>query len=309
MSTAIIVDAACDLPVDFCEQNDIHVIPLGVVFGDKNYFDSRDPETTRTFYNNYSHYRARDVYSLPPSVDVMVEFLQNYIVKHYDQAIMMCLNSKRSNIYKYAVRAGKEVIDGIKANKKKDKDSRLKVLRIMDTQTLFTGQALLAYEAHRFVNVIQNVDTKELYEVLRVMSANVQVYTVPNDLYYIRSRAGLRGDKAIGSWSYALGKSFDMKPIILMRRDETQRIGWGKGFDDAVTRLFKMVGKAIDKGLMINAVMISYAGNTRDIMNMKSFDILQKHAEKEGIRICLSMMSTAAGVNVGPGAISIAYCA
>ncbi len=307
MTTAIIVDAACDLPVDFCKNNDIHVIPLGVVFGDKNYFDSRDPETTRTFYNNYSHFRARDVYSLPPSVDVIAEFLQNYVVTHYEQALLMCLSSKRSNIYKYAVRAGKEIMDGIKASRKRE--NKLKVLRIMDTQTLFTGQALLAYEAHRFVNVIKNVDTKELYEVLRVMSANVQVYTVPNDLYYIRSRASLRGEKSIGTWSYAMGKSFDMKPIIMMRRDETERVGWGKGFNDAITRLFKMVTKAIDNGLMINAIMVSYAGNTREIMVMESFRALQDHAEKEGIRICLSMMSTAAGVNVGPGALSIAYCA
>ncbi|MBX2867886.1 MAG: DegV family protein [Acidiferrobacterales bacterium] len=307
MTTAIIVDAACDLPVDFCKNNDIHVIPLGVVFGDKNYFDSRDPETTRTFYNNYSHFRARDVYSLPPSVDVITEFLQNYIVKQYEQALLMCLSSKRSNIYKYAVRAGKETMDGIKASRKRE--NKLKVLRIMDTQTLFTGQALLAYEAHRFVNVIKHVDTKELYEVLRVMSANVQVYTVPNDLYYIRSRASLRGEKSIGTWSYAMGKSFDMKPIIMMRRDETERVGWGKGFNDAITRLFKMVAKAIDNGLMINAIMVSYAGNTREIMVLDSFRDLQDHAEKEGIRICLSMMSTAAGVNVGPGALSIAYCA
>ena len=307
MSTAIIVDAACDLPVDFCKANDVHVIPLGVVFGDKRYFDSRDPETTRTFYSDYSHFHARDVYSLPPSIDVISEFLENYIVKSYEQALLMCLSSKRSNIYKYAVHAGKEVMDRIKKEKKPE--NKLKVLRIMDTQTLFTGQALLAYEAHRFVNVIKNVETKELYEVLRVLSANVQVYTVPDDLYYIRSRASLRGEKSIGTWSYAMGKSFDMKPIIMMRRDQTERVGWGKGFNDAITRLFKMVMKAIDNGLMINAIMVSYAGNTREIMLHDSFRALQDHAEKEDIRICLSMMSTAAGVNVGPGALSIAYCA
>ncbi len=309
MTTAIIVDAACDLPVDFCKNNDIHVIPLGVVFGDKRYFDSRDPETTRTFYSEYSHFRARDVYSLPPSVDVISDFLTHYIVKNYEQALLMCLSSTRSNIYKYAVRAGKEIMDEVKANKGKGNGDKLKVLRIMDTQTLFTGQALLAYEAHRFVNVVKNVDTKELYEVLRVLSANVQVYTVPSDLYYIRSRASLRGEKSIGTWSYAMGKSFDMKPIIMMRRDHIERVGWGKGFDDAISRLFKMVMKAIDNGLMINAIMVSYAGNTREIMVQDSFRLLQDHAEKEGIRICLSMMSTAAGVNVGPGALSIAYCA
>lgn len=309
MKTAIMVDAACDLPVEFCKQNDIHIIPMGVVFGDKRYFDDREPETTRSFYMDYSHFRARDVHSVPPSIDVICSYFYDNIVEHYDQALLMCLSGNRSNFYKYAIEAGKQVVDEVQErNSAGNGKCRLKSLRIMDTQTLFTGQALLAYEAFRVTSVVDSVAIKELYHMLRTLSNNIRVYTVPDDLYYIRSRASLRGENSLGTLSYAMGKSFDIKPIIQMHDGNTKRVGWGKGFGDAVTRTFAQVKKDIKPGLMINAIMISYAGSTKEVMVLDCFRDLQEHADREGINLYLSMMSTAAGINVGPGALSVACC-
>jgi len=309
MKTAIMVDAACDLPVDFCKKNDIHIIPMGVVFGDKRYFDDREPETTRSFYMDYSHFRAMDVHSIPPSIEVICSYFYDHIVDQYDQALLMCLSGTRSNFYKCAIEAGKQVVEEVQQrNDAGDSKARLKSLRIMDTHTLFTGQALLAYEAFRIISVVDSVAIKELYQMLRTLSKNIRVYTVPDDLYYIRSRASLRGESSLGTLSYAMGKSFDIKPIIQMQDGNTRRVGWGKGFVDAVNRAFEQVKKDIKAGLMINAIMLSYAGSTKEVMVLDSFRDLQEYADKEGIHLYLSMMSTAAGINVGPGALSVACC-
>lgn len=307
MRTALIVDAACDLPADYCVQNNIHILPIGVVFGEDRYFDQRESEKTQDFYRDYSHYHAKKTYSLPPSVDVISSYILDNVAKNYDQAFVMCLSSTRSNLYKFAIEAGKQVMQSIRDNNSCG-SYRLKNLRIMDTQTVFTGQAVLAYEAQRVIQVIKNVDSQELYEVLRVLSENVNVFTIPDDLYYIRARANLRGERSYGKLSYAIGRSFDVKPIVLTKNDSTTKIGKGKGFGDAVSTLFHMIKEAIDNGLMINAVMLSYSGDTRDITRLNSFKSLQGHAENEGVKIHISVMSTAAGINVGPGALSVSYC-
>lgn len=307
MRTALIVDAACDLPPDYCLQNDIHILPMGVVSGEQRYFDYRDIDTTKGFYNDYTHLRATDVYSLPPSVDVISSYITKFIAKYYDQAFIMCLSSSRSKLYKFAIEAGKQAMQSIR-DVRGDATNHLKNLRIMDTQTVFTGQAVLAYEAQRVIEVIKQVDSQELYEVLRVLSDNIHVYTVPNDLYYIRARANLRGEKSFGTLSYVIGQSFDVKPIVLTKNGTTSKAGRGKGFMEAVGRLFQMVKKAIDAGLMINVVMLSYSGDTREITKLNSFRSLQGYAENEGVKVFVSVMSTAAGINVGPGALSVAYC-
>ncbi|MGI9319363.1 MAG: DegV family protein [bacterium] len=307
MRTALIVDAACDLPADYCVQNDIHILPMGVVFAEERYFDQRDSEVTRNFYNEYSHYRAKDTYSLPPSVDVISSYILENIAGQYDQAFIMCLSSSRSRLYKFAVEAGKQVMQTIRDSRERAA-IQLKNLRIMDTQTVFTGQAVLAYEAQRVVAVIKQVDSQELYEVLRVLSENVNVYTIPDDLYYVRARANLRGERSYGKLSYAIGRSFDVKPIVLTKNGMVEKVGKAKGFREAVSTLFQMVKDAIDKGLMINTIMLSYAGDTREITGSNSFKSLQGYAENEGVKVYISVMSTAAGINVGPGALSVSYC-
>lgn len=307
MSTAIIVDAACDLPVEFFRQNDIFVLPVGIVFGDRRFFDYRDPEMARNFYDDYSHFKAREVFSLPPSVDVVSKFIIEKIAPHFEQALVMCINASHSHLYKYTIEGGKQAISKLKQGG--SRDSRLRNLRIMDTRTLFSGQALLAYEALQMVNLVDQISNKALYDVLRGLSGKIKVYTIPDDLFYLRARVSMRGDKSVGSWNYAVGKSVDTKPLILMENGQIKRVGMSNGFLEALRKLFALVRREITGGLMINAVIVSYAGNTRDIMVMDNFRSLQQFADEHGVKVYLTIMGIVAGINVGPGSLSVAYCA
>ena len=306
MSTAVIVDAACDLPVEFYRQRGVFVLPIGIVFGNKKFFDDRDPEVARTFFEDYSHFRARDVFSLPPSIDVIRKFIVENIAGEFEQALLMGISARRSHLFKYASEAGKRAVAEL--SQQQGETVRLRSLRIMDTRTVFSGQALIAYEALQMVNLVNGIKNKDLYDVLRGLSSNIRVYTVPDDLYYLRARASLRGERTVGGWSYSAGKSVDMRPIILMTQSETRREGWGNGFLDAVEKLFGIVRSAIESGLKINAVMISYGGNPREIMTMQGYRNLHEFAEGHGVKVYLTIMSIAAGINVGPGALSLAYC-
>lgn len=307
MSTAIVVDAACDLPMEFVERQDVYVIPMGVVFAERRFFDYRDPEETRKFYADYSHHRARDVFSIPPAPDVILDFLLENVVRRHDNAILMCGASNRSGVYRNAMEAGTQLMDELRLVNG-DRGYRLSAMHIMDTETTHTGQGLLALEAARIIDVMKTVGTRELYTVLRTLSRNIHVYTVPQDLQYIRARASLKGAQGLGTWSYAMGRSFDFKPIMLVEQGNATRAGWGRGYEDAVGRAIRDVRTAIARGLMINSITISYAGDTREILMLDVVQDLQRHAEIEEIRLHVSVMGTPAGINAGPGAFSIAWC-
>ena len=307
MSTAIVVDAACDLPVEFFERQDVYVIPMGVVFGERRYFDYRDADEIRSFYTEYSHHRARDVFSVPPAEDVILDFLREQVAGKHDNALIMCGASNRSGVYRNAMEAGTLLMDELRLADRA-KGYRLSTLHIMDTETTHTGQGLLALEAARIIDVMKSVGTRELYTVLRTLSRNVHVYTIPHDLQFIRARASLKGAQGLGTWSYAMGRSFDFKPIMLLENGQATRAGWGRGFEDAVGRAIRDVRTAIAKGLMINAVVISYAGDPREILMLDSIQDLHRHAEIEDIRLHVALMGTPAAINAGPGAFSIAWC-
>ena len=306
MNTAIVVDAACDLPIEFFQNDSIRLLPIAVAFGDNRFFDTRDAETTREFYDDYSHFRARDVFSAPPSVKTVKSLITEEVAGNFDQALVMCISAQRSELYRFASEGARQAMKEL--GRSDLQGVRLRNLRVMDTRTVFSGQALLAYEAIQIINLVDDVSNKSLYDMLRVLSVNVEVYTIPDDLYYIRARASLRGERTVGGWTHAVGKSLDIKPVIKMQNGQTERIMWGRGFLDAVRKLFARVSRAIEDGLMINAVMISFAGNTRDIMMLKEFRQLSEYADQNGIKVYLTIMSMSAGINVGPGAMSVAYC-
>lgn len=306
MSTAIIVDAGCELPVEFCRQDNVFVLPVGVVLGEKKFFDHRDPDTTSTFFGNYSHFNAREVYSLPPSIDIIRKFVVDNISEHFDQAFMMCLSAHRSRLYRFAAEGGRQAIAELK--RRNNSSNRLRNLRIMDTRTMFSGQALLAYEALQIVSLLNTITNKDMYGVLRELANKVHVYTIPQDINFSQARMGLKHEKTVGGWSYSIGKSLDVRPVVLLENGDTTRVALGDSFLDAIRKLFDIVREAIGDGLAINAVMISYAGNTRDILTMEAYSSLERYADEHGVKIYLTIMSIAAGINVGPGAISVAYC-
>lgn len=75
----------------------------------------------------------------------------------------------------------------------------------------------------------------------------------------------------------------------------------------AIEKLLQIAITAIDKGLKIKVIALSYAGDPEEISNHTQIRKFSDYAHSKGIEVMTSVMSTTAGVHVGPGALSLAY--
>jgi len=105
---ALITDSTCDLPADFMDENQIHVVPLRLAFGESVFID-RVTISSDQFYTLLEESRVKPKSSQPTIAD----FERNYcfLLEHYDSVISLHISSKLSGTWN-ASRAAAEKLGG-----------------------------------------------------------------------------------------------------------------------------------------------------------------------------------------------------
>lgn len=306
MRIGLVIDSACDLPRAYIEQHDLQIMPINLVFGDEIFIDERDPEQTIAFYQRYLTERNLDAETQPFSVEQITNLFLDRLVLKYDRVLVICLASSRSLIFENATKASFAILSGYKDRRQKAGVEGVFALRVVDSKTLFTGEAVLVHEAIRLLNE-ENMPFDKLRPAVEALSQHVHAYLVPNDLYYVRTRARKRGDRSVGLLSYAIGSALDIKPILKAYRGDTFPVKKIQGFDNAVSALFDIAIEALKVGLRTKVICMSYAGNPDVIKQHARYAEFTQIAHQHGVELLLSVMSTTAGINVGPGSFTLAY--
>jgi fatty acid-binding protein DegV len=164
-----------------------------------------------------------------------------------------------------------------------------------------------AAEAIRLIR--QGGTPSEIGARLRSLVEQTHTYMVPADLFHIYKRASKKGDKSIGWGSYTLGSMLDVKPILHCHMDNTGPVDKVRGFETGVERLFGKAADRIRRGLEAPYICISYGGSLDAVPKLPGYAALHLAARENGVEILLSPMSKTAAVNVGPGAVSLAFAA
>ena len=305
-STCIAVDSACDLPAEFYEKHDLQILPIALRLDEQNFIDDRDPEKTIQFYSSDTGKRSFDAETEPFSVQQMSKLLEEKLIFDYGEVLAITINSERSEIYK-------NVRDAVFVSQHKFKDLRTKAglspffkIRVFDSGTMFTGQGVLVYEALRLLKV-KNLDVSKVIGELTSLKDKVRAFLLPNDLFHLKNRASKKGDNSVGWLSYKMGSMLDVKPIIQCYRGQTEPVDKAMGFNKGLVKLFENAKDAIENKLSINVVVMSYAGDLNDIYNNSDYKEFIKHTKNKKVKTLMSVMSTTAAVNVGPGSFSLAY--
>ncbi|MCG8432940.1 MAG: DegV family protein [Gammaproteobacteria bacterium] len=306
MRVGIVMDSACDLPRGYIDAHHLEMLPIALKLGEKTLFDTRDPVQTIEFYRRYAAEKDIDAETEPFSVKQITDLFLNKLVLKYDRVLVITMSSTRSETFNHANEASFAILNGYKEKRDKAGLEGSFALRVLDSKTLFTGEAVLVHEAVRLLEEEQ-MQLEKLRPAIEDLSKHVHAYLVPNDLYYVRARARKRGDRSVSWLSYTLGSALDIKPILKAYRGETFPVKKIQGFNTALVGLFDMTEKAIEAGLLTKTICMSYAGNPEEILHNTEYKLFARFAEKHGIELMLSVMSTSAGINVGPGAFSLAY--
>ena len=151
MRVGLLTDAACDLPAGFLAEQGVGIMPIHLHFGNRILPDVHEVATTLGFYRSCLADRDMPVETAPLSVPEMVECFKTLTAK-YERAIFIPLSKTRSKIYENAVRAASAVgrISGAAAHPEHHQNATDPFsIHVIDSQTLFTGQGILVYEAAR----------------------------------------------------------------------------------------------------------------------------------------------------------------
>lgn len=304
----IVVDSACDLSAEFIAQNDIKILPIAVRFGDQDFVDRRDEVATVKLYKQEFDRRGIDAETVPFSVEQITELLATRIAPHYDSALLLTITSTRSPIFSNARRALFMNLGRFKQARQEAGKEEYFPVRVLDTETLFTGEAIIAHEAVRLVRE-QGMSLNKLTTPLEKLSKKIYAYLIPRDLYFVHKRGKKKGEKSVGWLSYKLGNMLDVKPIIQAHRGETEPVMKASGFDAALKKLLEHTMRQIKQGLSKPLVVMSYAGDLGEIKSNPVITEFIGFAKLNKVEVMISVMSTTAAVNVGAGSFSLAFAA
>ena len=308
MRIGIVVDSACDLPRDFLVENGVMVMPISLRIGEKLIKDQRDPAETQAFYAQHLDKKSDDfAESIPYSVQQIEELFLERLVLDYDYVFCLTITSTRSPIFDHAMQASRAILTKYKTIRRQAGLGERFGMAVQSTRNLFTGQAVPVAEA---VSLIRQGGTpSEIGARLKFLIDHTHTYLVPFDLYHIYSRASKKGDTSLSWGSYKMGSWLDVKPILHCNCDQTTTVDKVRGFETGVEQLFDKGVAAIRHGLDVPHICISYGGEPAAVKKMPGYARLAAAADEQCVAILISPMSKTAAVNVGPGALSLAFAA
>lgn len=308
MRIGIVVDSACDLPREFLVEHGVVVMPITLRIGQALIEDRRDPRETQHFYATHLDRKSEDfAESIPYSVAQIEQLFLERLVLDYDYVFCLTITSTRSPIFDHAMQASRAILTKYKEIRRQAGVPERFGLAVLSTRNLFTGQAVPVAEAVRLIR--QGGAPSEIGERLRQLIERTHTYLVPSDLFHIYKRASKKGDTSIGWGTYKVGSWLDVKPILHCHRDVTATVDKVRGFETGVTRLFEQAARQVAQGLDTPHVCISYGGEPAEVPKLPGYDWLARSATEHGVDILISPMSKTAAVNVGPGALSLAFAA
>lgn len=308
MRIGIVVDSCCDLPKDFIDEHKIVVMPITLRIGDLLIEDRRDPEETQAFYTKHLDRKSEDfAESIPYSVQQIENLFLERLVLDYDYVFCLTITSARSLIYDHALQASRTILTKYRDIRRAAGIAERFGLAVVSSHNMFAGQGVITAEAVRLIRA--GGTPSEIGARLRSLGEVTHTYLIPFDLFHIYKRASKKGEKSINWASYTLGSMLDVKPILHCHQDQTGPVDKVRGFEAAVERLFSKAAERIRQGLEVPHVCISYGGPLDEVSRFPGYAALERAASEADVRILLSPMSKTAAVNVGPGAVTLAFAA
>ncbi len=307
MRVGLGIDDSVDVSEALLARCGMFVLPSTLHLGEERAVVGRDAETTARLYaENWLSRYAHSAISSAQSVEEIEAMFSQRLATEFDYVFLITLMSERSETPRNAQRAARHVTrDSATARARNNRPGPF-ALRLVDSRSVFTGPALLAWEAARLIEAgaLPNV----IRDRLDALIPHIDAHLVPQDIGYMRSRLLRRGDRSVGWMTYQLGRVLDVKPILRARRGKTTSLARVRGFDAAVRQLFERACAQIDRGLGLPCIAVSYGGALSDLERLPGFAELRAAAREHQIEIMTAVMSAVGAANVGPGAVSLSYC-
>lgn len=213
---ALITDSACDLNTDFVKKNNINILPLKIIFSDREYDDGINI-TPKMLYEALPNEIPKT--SLP-SVENFTSVLQKVKCEGYTHAIIITISSGLSGTYNSA-RLATENVSGIETF-------------VFDSMTLTMSEGAMVIETANLIK--QGRSFNEIVDILPTFRSKIDVFFTLDTLEYL-----IKGGR-IGKVSGTIADALNLKPIITVGDDGTYRtVCKIRGIKQSISRLASLL--------------------------------------------------------------------
>lgn len=307
MRIGIVMDSTCDLPRKFIDDNQITILPITIRIDEHTFVDVRDPVAMENYYQGEVGKRGHAAETEPLSVDAIRALFLDRLVLDYDAVFCLMVTSSRSPIFANTTQASFAILSSYRQIRQASGNNSPFLMRVIDTRSLFAGQGISAVEATRMIAA--DASPGQIRERLSELSAQTYAYTLSRDLHYLHARGRKKGDRSIGLLSATLGTALDIKPILQCFQGETKPAAKARGFEHAAEMLFRHAVAAVERGLLVPALCVSYGGDLTELERLPGYSALADACVAADVTLYQSVMSITGMVNIGTGAVTLGYAA
>ncbi|MFY9120204.1 MAG: DegV family protein [Syntrophomonadaceae bacterium] len=276
MAQIIITDSTSDLPLDFVEENKIHIVPLNIHLQDSLYKDGVDIQPSELYYR----LRTEDIFpqTSQPSAGEFMEIYQT--LKPDDEVLVLCLSSELSGTYQSAEMARDMVAEQIDAE-----------IHVVDSRSVSLGLGMQVIHAQKcFAEGKDMAQTlSELAEIRRRMRLIFAVDT----LEYLA-----RGGR-ISQLSKRLGNLLQLKPVLHLEEGRIEVLDKVRTRSKAVQRMLEVFYKEASQAQQVVILHIDAPTEGQQLA--------QKVQEYYHGPLLLAQCGAVIGSHAGPGTVGICW--
>lgn len=280
MSVKIMADSACDLPLDFYEENGVILFPLKVQIDGTEYEDLKTIQPKEV----YDAIRAGNLPKTSQASPAGFKEVFTELAKKKQDGIYIAFSSQLSGTYQTAVMIAEQV-------KEEYPDFSLSII---DTKCASLGQGLVVKEAARMAQ--ENLPKEEILKDIEFRSQHMEHLFSVDDLDHLAK--GGRVSKA----SAFVGGLLNIKPLLNVEDGKLVPIEKLRGKKKLLRRIIEVM-KERGQGFEQQTVGISHADDLETAEEMKKM-IMEELQAKE---VLITPIGAAVGSHTGAGTIAIFF--
>lgn len=213
---ALITDSASDLNTDFAKANNIKILPLKIIFSDREYDDGIDI-TPKMLYEALPKEIPKT--SLP-SIDKFASALEEVKNEGYTHVIIITISSGLSGTYNSA-RLAAENTSGLE-------------IFVFDSMTLTMSEGAMVIETANLIK--EGKSFNEIVDILPIFRSKIDVFFTIDTLEYL-----IKGGR-IGKVSGTIADALNLKPIITVGDDGIYHTVYKiRGIKQSISRLASLL--------------------------------------------------------------------
>ncbi len=271
---ALVTDSACDLSEEEFENHNIYMLPLRIIYKDREYRDRVDMTSDEIYKNLQNEVPSTSL----PSMEDISSLFSKLEQEGYSQVIVICISSGLSGTY--------NSINVVSRNYPKIK------CHIFDSRSLSLGTGSLVLACAEMIDSGKSFD--EIVEKLPSIRSRIRVYYVLDTLTYL-----IKGGR-IGKVAGTIGQFLNIRPIISINEEGVYyTYAKARGRKQSISKLIEIASNALSEGKA--KIWVMHGGALEEGKSL--YDDISKlpNITELGFRD----ISPVLGVHTGPGTLGI----